>query len=960
MSKYDWFPDNEWFPGDDPAPQRRPVIRLPKVNKWLLLLAGALLLVSFLLPAFAEFYTDWLWYDSEGYGGVFWTRLFARIPLFLAGLAVFAAVTWVNLAFVRRNLAAIRPEFTPLLSSRAAGMAVGAAALFFGVTEGASASTEWAMVLRFFNSTPFGTSDPIFGHDVGFYIFSLPFWSFVHSRLMGALFLCAAIALVGYGLVLAPRGRDFLEIRVPRPVRSHLTVLASAGALLWGLGYVLDRYAILFSPTGVVFGAGYTDVHAGLLALNVLAAGSLLVAGALLVTLFRGGWKLPVGLVGLLVAASVLLRGVYPAIVQKYIVEPNEFDRERSYIEHNIEATLRAYNLHTAEQRMIVPVEAISWSDVEENRDTIDNIRLWDHAPLLSSYKQLQEIRTYYDFSNVDIDRYTLPSPDGSSQYRQVMLAARELDIQGLQNPTWINTRLEFTHGYGIVMNPVNEVAGSGLPRLWVRDLPPVSEIPLNIERPQIYYGEKPSSYIFVGTTVQEFDYPMGDSNARTAYDGAGGVTMGTFTRRLLFSLKFADIKILFSDVFTPESRVLYHQNIRERLTRVAPFLQFEQDPYLVVSGGRLVWMMDGYTTANSYPYSQPVYLGRGRQVNYIRNSVKATVDAYDGTMRFYAVDPDDPVLRAWSGIFPGVFSPFSEMDGSLKEHLRYPQDLFNIQSEVYRTYHMTDANTFYNKEDVWDRMGTGESRSSAPEAYYVNMRLADSDRSEFALISPFMPVSRNNMIAWMAGRSDGANYGQLLVYQFPKQTLIYGPAQVEALTNQNSEISAQLSLWSSRGTAVIRGNMTVVPVGRGLLYVQPVYLRAQNSELPELRRVITSTGGRVVWGDTLEDSLVRLLSPSAADRAGAAEEPPAGDAPRPLDEPAATGGDRALSGLAAEAIYKLDALRKAGGLRTCGVLVSFRPVRDEDKHRAEAIGIAVIDQSGLPRLKELLSAAIR
>ena len=909
MSKYDWFPDNEWFPGDESMPPSRPVIRLPKVNKWLLILVGVVLLVSFLLPAFADFYTDWLWYDSEGYGSVFWTRLLARVPLFLAGLIAFTAAVWVNLAFVRRNLREIRPEFTPLLSSRAAGMAVGAAALFIGFTEGASLSTEWAMVLRFFNGTPFGTADPIFGNDVGFYIFSLPFWSFVHSRLLGALFLCAMMAAVGYGASLAPRSRDPRDIRVPKSVRSHLTVLASIGALLWGLGYALDRYAILFSPTGVVFGAGYTDVHAGLLALNVLAAGSILISIALLFTLFRGSWKLPLWLLGILVASSVVLRGAYPMIVQKYIVEPNEFDREKRFIEHNIEATLRAYNLHEAELRTIVPDEAISWRDVEENRDTIDNIRLWDHEPLLRSYKQLQEIRTYYDFSNVDIDRYTIPSPDGGTQYRQVMLAARELDLTGMQNRTWINTRLEFTHGYGIVMNPVNEVAGSGLPRLWVRDLPPVSEIPLPLTRPQIYFGEKASTYIFVRTTVQEFDYPMGDSNARTFYDGEGGVPMGTFMRRLLFSLKFADIKILFSDVFTPESRVLFHQNIRDRLTRIAPFLYFEGDPYLVVSDGRLVWMMDGYTVASSYPYSQPVTLGRGRTVNYIRNSVKATVDAYDGTMNFYTADPDDPVLRAWSGIFKGVFRPFAEMGEGLRAHLRYPQDLFNIQSEIYRTYHMTDANTFYNKEDVWDRMGTGESRSSAPEAYYVNMRLANSDRAEFALISPFMPVSRNNMIAWMAGRSDGENYGQLLVYQYPKQTLIYGPAQVEALTNQNSEISTQLSLWSSRGTAVIRGNMTVVPVGNGLLYVQPLYLRAENSELPELRRVITSTGGRVVWGETLDDSLRRLLSQPAADRPTA----PESEVERPgVPTEEARSDDGTLTNLAAEAMRRWSSSQEA------------------------------------------------
>ncbi len=388
---------------------------------------------------------------------------------------------------------------------------------------------------------------------------------------------------------------------------------------------------------------------------------------------------------------------------------------------------------------------------MQNNQDTIKNIRLWDYSPLLRSYKQLQEIRTYYDFSNVDIDRYTF-----GGDYRQVMLSARELDVKGLQNPTWINTRLEFTHGYGIVMNPVNEVAGSGLPLLWVRDLPPRSLVDLPITRPQIYFGEKPSSYVFTGTTVKEFDYPMGDSNVRTAYEGTGGVPMGTLFRRVLYAVKFADFKILFSDVFTADSRINYHQNIQERLLRVAPFLYFDSDPYLIVSEGRLVWMQDAYTAADSYPYSQPVSLGRNLSINYIRNSVKATVDAYDGTMRFYVVSEEkDPVVATWSRIFPAIFRPLSEMPEALRAHLRYPQDLFNIQSEIYRTYHMTDPNTFYNKEDVWDRNATGDNKESL-NAYYVNMRLTDSQKSEFVLISPFQPRDKGQH-----DRLDGGPFGR-------------------------------------------------------------------------------------------------------------------------------------------------------------------------------------------------------
>jgi uncharacterized membrane protein (UPF0182 family) len=897
MTKNDWFPNNEWFPGEDSSP-KRPFPQFPfRFNKGLLLAGGAALLLFVLLPGLAEFITDYLWYDTEGYGSVFWTRLFARLPLFGAGFLLFASLLWMNFSVARRNLTHLFPEQEALLGSRAAGIAIGVAALFLGFSNGASMTGEWTMVLRYFHGTPFGEVDPVFGHDIGFYVFGLPFWRFLHEKALNIVFLCIVTAGGAYGAFLLPRSRDLASLSIPPKMRNHLAILASVGAFLWSAGYLLDRYDLLFSPGGVVFGAGYTDVHAELLALNVLSVLAALLGFSLLVSLLRKTWKFSLGLAGLVVVSGVLLRGVYPAVVQKYFVEPNEFEREKEFIEYNIGSTLKAYGLTDIIMKTVTPDDSITWENVENNRDTIDNIRLWDHSPLLRSYKQLQEIRTYYDFSNVDIDRYTF-----GGKYRQVMLSPRELDLKGMQNPTWINTRLEFTHGYGIVMNPVNEVVGSGLPRLWVRDLPPRTEVPLPIVRPEIYYGEKPSSYIFVGTTVKEFDYPMGDSNARTTYEGKGGVPMGSLFRRILYAVKFADFKILFSDVFTEKSRVKYHQNIRERLSMVAPFLFFDHDPYIVVNDGRLVWIQDAYTVADKYPYSQPVLLGRAQPVNYIRNSVKATVDAYDGTMKFFVSDPDDPVLKAWSGVFPGLFRPLSEMPAGLKAHLRYPQDLFSIQSEIFRVYHMTDANTFYNKEDVWDRSSSGDGKTTL-EAYYVNMRLAGEEKTEFALITPFMPVNRDNMIAWMAGRSDGENYGELLVYQFPKQKLIYGPSQVEALTNQNSEISAQLSLWSQRGSAVIRGNMTVVPVGNGILYIQPLYLRAENSELPELRRVITSTGGKVVWGETLEESLVRLLAPSE----GRQMLPPSA-APAPRSE----GETATLSVLAREASDAWDAARKA------------------------------------------------
>lgn len=412
-------------------------------------------------------------------------------------------------------------------------------------------------------------------------------------------------------------------------------------------------------------------------------------------------------------------------------------------------------------------------------------------------------------------------------------------------------------------MNPVNEVSESGLPILWIKDIPPALSVSLELDRPEIYYGEKPDSYVFVKTSVKEFDYPKGESNARTSYTGDGGVSVGNLWRRLLFTLRFADSKILFTNVFQPESRVLFHRNIKERLQHVAPFLMFDNDPYLTVMGGRLVWIVDAYTTSDRYPYSEPVSISgndsQSFRINYIRNSVKATVDAYNGEMHFYIADKSDPLIRTWSGIFPNLFSPMNEMSPEMKEHLRYPKGLFEIQSEIYRTYHMTNPNTFYNKEDVWEVSSQGDSRGKL-DAYYMIMRLEGEEKAEFVLIAPFMPVGRDNMIAWMAGRSDGDNYGQLLVYRFPKQKLIYGPSQVEALTDQNPEISAQLSLWSQRGSDVVRGHLLVIPIEHSILYVQPLYLRAETSDLPELKRVIVSTGGRVVWDTSLKKALIKLL----------------------------------------------------------------------------------------------------
>lgn len=865
MTKFYKFPEEKWFGnnGENEEPTSHREIKFPvfpKGKKFLWILVACVVLVFLAFPFLANFYIDYLWFDAQNQTAVFWTMLIPKWILFGVATLLSFVLLFFNFRIARHNTLKLLPPDSPFgnipqkLTSTAVLIGAGA----FALINGASTQKHWDMILRFLNSAPFGNIDPIFGKDISFYIYRLPFWSFAQEWGLGILILSLIGSAALYAFVIAPLVAEHRGA-VPKAVFKHLSLLVAAIALLWAVGFWLDRFNLLYSPRGVAFGASYTDIHADLLALNLMTGLTLLVSVLLIVGIYKSTWKFSAITLGFLVLASVILRGIYPGIIQKYVVEPNEFDKERPYIEHNIEATLQAYDLKKVKTVSMLPESEVTWEKLEMNKGTMQNVRLWDSRPLLRSFKQLQEIRSYYDFIDVDIDRYRF-----NGQYRQVMIAARELDLKRLQNPTWVNQHVEFTHGYGLVMNPVNEVSSSGLPILWIENLPPRIHIPVELERPQIYYGEKPDSYVFVNTTEKEFDYPMDNSNARTTYEGTGGVSIGSFFRRMLFAMKYGDSKILFTTFFTPESRILLYRNVQQRLHRLAPFLLYDSDPYLVIHNGRLVWIQDAYTISDRYPYSEPISVSAGSRkgyfrINYIRNSVKATVDAYDGTVQFFIADKADPLIQTWDKIFPSLFKPMEEMSPNLREHIRYPKDIFSVQSEILKTYHMLDPNTFYNKEDVWQTY-RGSEGTEQLAAHYMIMKLEDTHPAEFALITPFMPIGRDNMIAWMAGRCDGDSYGEVLVYTFPKQKLIYGPAQVEALTNQHPEISAQLSLWSQRGSDVIKGNIMVIPIEDAVLYVQPLYLKAENSDLPELKRVIVSTGGRVVWDERLDNALEKLL----------------------------------------------------------------------------------------------------
>jgi len=830
--------------------------RSPRLGFWLFL--GFILLAG--LGQAVPLYTDWLWYREVGFTQVFTTVLSLRGWLFLGVGGVVFLFMYGNLWVAARTAAPDvlwelddqlglpgRAVLEPLIR-RLLLPVMAVIAVLSGLRAGAS----WEMVVGYVNATPFGAADPLFGRDLSFFVFELPLWRFLYGGAMtlviGTLLLSVATYVLLRSLVLTGQGP-----RLAAGARTHLLGLGAVLLLLRALGFWLDRYELVYSARGVVFGASYTDVHATLPALSVLTALAFLCAAACVLQITRPGW-------GFLVAGLVVLGvvwagglGVWPSLLQRFQVTPNELVAERPYIEHNIRMTRQAYGLESIKEQDFPAEDRLTSAAIERNSLTIKNIRLWDHRPLLTTFAQLQEIRTYYKFAGVDVDRYTV-----NGEYRQIMLSTREMSYQHLPSRVWINEHLTFTHGFGLVAGPVNRITPEGLPELWVKDIPPnVSGGFPKITRPEIYYGHLSNDYVIVRTKSQELDYPSGDQNVYSRYTGRGGVAVSGFLRKLAFAIRFGELKILLSDDLTAESRVMMYRRVAERVRQAAPFLRFDQDPYLVVTeAGRLVWIVDAYTTTDRYPYSQP-----DRGLNYIRNSVKATVDAFDGNVVFYVVDSKDPLIRTWARAFPGLLTPFEKMPADLRAHVRYPEDLFSLQARMYGTYHMQDPQVFYNKEDLWTipRL-TMEGRDREMEPYFTVMRLPGGKTEEFVLLSGFNPARRDNMIAIMAARSDAPNYGGLIVYTFPKQKLVYGPRQVDARVNQDPLISAAFSLWNQQGSRVLRGSLLAIPIEDSLIYVQPIYLSAEQGALPELRRVIVAFGNQIAMEPTLEQSLQRIF----------------------------------------------------------------------------------------------------
>ena len=821
----------------------------------LLLAALALLLV---LPSLAEMYTEWLWFGALEHRQLFLlsliTRFWVGAVAFLVGAAIIGANLWHAVAGLPEPYLVIGRggELQPIVIdwrglrfiAIAAAVAVGAGAAMY-------ASQQWLVWLQFRYATPFGTADPLFGRDVAFYVFALPFYDAVRYLLLGLV----AIALIGSaaiyvlaGVVTAfRRGLSSTEGRAQR----HLTVLAATLFLLLAWGAYLDVPRLLLTPSGVIHGASYADVVALIPALRVQLV--VLLIGAALAgyaAFSRRIWPIPVavGLYGLVLIAGTTAA----AVVQRFVVTPNEQEKEQPYIEYNIASTRAAFALDEVETRELTGDATLTAEDIAGNAPTIENVRLWDHEPLLDTFGQLQEIRTYYDFVSVDNDRYVI---DGT--YRQTMLSARELDSESLPNRTWPNERLTFTHGYGVALGPVNEVTREGLPVLFVGDLPPQSTVDLTVDEPAIYYGELSSDYVLVKTRSREFHYPRGDDNVFKTYDGRGGVPTGSLMRRLLFSLRFRSLNILVSNQLTPDTRVLFHRRIAERAGHIAPFLAYDPDPYLVIADNRLYWILDAYTVTGRYPYAMPAAAG----FNYIRNSIKVVIDAYNGTTTFYLADDEDPLARTLAKIFPELLRPMSTMPDDLRRHVRYPEAIFSVQASMYATYHMTNPAVFYNKEDQWEvPVIDREGRPTPMEPYYTIMKLPGETDAEFIQMLPFTPRRRDNLAAWLVARSDPANYGRLLVYQFPKQKVIFGPRQIVARINQDQVIAPQITLWNQQGSEVIQGTLLVVPIEESLLYIRPLYLRGTGSRIPELKRVIVAYQNQIVMEETLPLALDRLF----------------------------------------------------------------------------------------------------
>ena len=842
-------------------------------RRTLLGLALIALVLVFAVPSAATFYTDWLWYRELGFDRVFIRSLNAEGSVFVITFLLVWVFLLSNLRLAGR---AMRQPHIVLGSGREGQPVVvqgrtltrwmtPASAIVALIFAASASSASWLDWLNYFHVVPFHDADPIFGKDASFFVFRMPIYDLVHDQALAVV----AFALIGAGALYVLSGSFVLEprfgvafwprLRLMPAARRHLAILVATvfGLMAWGAW--LDRFRLLLTPAQVLFGVGYSDIHARLPILWITIVVLILGAVVSVASGFsRRNWPV---LAAVVVYFGVSITGgLYADFVQRFSVAPNGPEKEQPYIQNNIAATRRAYAIDTVDEKALTGDASLTAQDIVRNALTIRNVRLWDHQPLLQTFSQIQEIRTYYNFIQVDNDRYQI-----NGTYRQVMLSAREMNSSAVPSPSWVKEHLTYTHGYGLTLGPVNEVTTEGLPVLFIRDLPPVSTVNLTLDEPSIYFGEIPNDYAIVRTKTPELHYPRGNDNVMTTYGGTGGVPIGTFWRRLLFALRFWTTDILVTDQITPQSKILFNRQIVQRIQTLAPFLTLDADPYPVIANGRIFWIQDAYTTTDSYPYSTPTTTTWG-EVNYVRNSVKIVIDAYNGTTTFYLAEPTDPIALTLGNVFPTLLRPLSAMPAALRQHVRYPEDIFAIQAQVFATFHMTNPLVFYAKEDQWQppTLGDGDRNTAPMRPYYTVMTLPGEKQPEFIQMLPFTPQLKNNLSAWMVARSDGAHYGHLEVFEFPKQRIVYGPQQIVARINQDQLISPQITLWNQLGSEVNWGTLLVIPVEESLLYVRPLYLRSAKG-IPELKRVVVAYQSQIVMAETLKLALIQIFGNEVA-----------------------------------------------------------------------------------------------
>ena len=830
-------------------------------------------------------YTDLLWYEALDLRSIFIKVAVTRIALFGIGAVIAAIVLSVSFRFAyahtRGSVTLPLPEDVTGFLSRIVVWGSIIAVLLLSLIFGSVLSSQWELFLRFTNAASFGQTDPVYGQDLSFYIFNLPIYSFLQGWILGlgivTLIGTVAIHFINYTL----RGASY---EFTGRVIVHLSVIGALMMLTIAAGHWFDRWALVLSEDGAVFGAAYADLNARNPALLIMTIVAVAVAILILANVYFRQLRIVIGAVVLWIVLGLVLTTAWPALIQQFSVTPNEFVREAPYIERNIEFTRQAFALNRIEEDFYPAETEVGADLIQDNIQTVNNIRLWDYRPLSAVYRQIQLIRLYYDFKDADVDRYNI-----AGEYRQVLLSAREVAPENLQTESqnWVNNTLVYTHGIGIAMSPVTEFTAGGRPEFFAKDIPADGAIPIGlqdettppdlvVDNPRIYYGENTLNYVIVNSNTEELDYQTEEGDLfRNRYGGQGGVQMSTIFRRLAYAWQFGDFNILISGEITPQSRLQYHRAIQERVSKVSPFLFLDRDPYIVAADGQLFWMQDAYTTSDHYPYSDPIGDPATGQINYMRNSVKVVIDAYDGSLSYYIWDDTDPIVRTYARIFPDLFKSADEMPEGLKSHVRYPQDFFSVQAERYLKYHMQDPANFYNNEDLWaipnEKFGQEDTLQEV-EPYYVIMRLPGQEEEEFVLLMPYTPSQRQNLIGWLAARSDGENYGKLVAFNFPKDRQIDGPEQVEARIDNDPDISAWFTLRCTEGSTCTRGNLLVIPLGESLLYAEPVYIRAEGVNFPELKRVILATGDKVVMGDSLGDALALLTGEGSLVSVGAPE----------------------------------------------------------------------------------------